>query len=634
MEFREKAATEAAALCARLAPATADSARQRLRAFRSAIEGATKALESALTTPPDFEREVQQLVDGLSRVALLDTEAAVHRVSVQLGTNIEDLRAQLESAQEEIAALTAAVRDARERTAGFERQAAQSDQQVQALRENLAQLQNELAQSEEARGRSIAVCETESASRAQAERELQSVRSSLDASQAELSSTRAELETAAASIAALQEALAAGGRRGESLETDVADLTGRVRSLDAAVSERGARISALEAALADSTARAESLEKLLAERQDAISALTASGTDAADRADTAERALGEMGTAVATLEGALQEARDRVAALEANEAAMTSRAQESEAALLDSRTRAAYLETALHDAEGAIRDLEAGLESTAADAAARDRRAAELLDRLIDSFRSLGTATTIADVLDAIVMRLHQVFSRVALFRLKSNRLEGEHQLGFDQKSDIGKVIVPLGMDSLLTRAALSGTVTSLAGSQLAEGSGLPFAAGATWAVALPLVVHGETLAIVYADDGGEGAGAEAQRFGDRFAHALLQHAGSVLMRLTAELKALAELRDYARSLFNEIEEMFVADAIAGKAEEELRRRLVANLEYARSIYANRVALDGPGAASLLEDELKGIVETKGTTPFGRALAEVVGASGREAAAS
>jgi hypothetical protein len=96
-------------------------------------------------------------------------------------------------------------------------------------------------------------------------------------------------------------------------------------------------------------------------------------------------------------------------------------------------------------------------------------------------------------------------------------------------------------------------------------------------------------------------------------------------MRLTAELKALAELRDYAKSLFSEIEEMFIADTIAGKGEDDLHRRLKGNLEYARSIYATRVAMEGPGAASLLEDELGAIVDGKGTTPFGRALAAVAG---------
>jgi hypothetical protein len=140
------------------------------------------------------------------------------------------------------------------------------------------------------------------------------------------------------------------------------------------------------------------------------------------------------------------------------------------------------------------------------------------------------------------------------------------------------------------------------------------------------MVVHGDTLAVVYADDGGEpGTAKLAHQFAEPFAEALLQHALSLLMRLTAELKALAELRDYARSLFSEIEEMFIADTIAGKGEDDLHRRLKGNLEYARSIYATRVAMEGPGAASLLEDELGAILDAKGTTPFGRALATVAG---------
>ena len=48
-----------------------------------------------------------------------------------------------------------------------------------------------------------------------------------------------------------------------------------------------------------------------------------------------------------------------------------------------------------------------------------------------------------------------------------------------------------------------SGTIERLTGADLADTSRAPFGGSPTCALALPIVVHGETLAIVYADDSG-----------------------------------------------------------------------------------------------------------------------------------
>ena len=116
-----------------------------------------------------------------------------------------------------------------------------------------------------------------------------------------------------------------------------------------------------------------------------------------------------------------------------------------------------------------------------------------------------------------------------------------------------------------------------------------------------------------------------------RFADALLQHGVALLMRLTTELRTLAELRAYAGSLLSEMEQMYVSDVNAGKSGQELQKRLRDNLEYARSIYANRIALECPDAATLLDDQLAVLAETQQGTPFGRDLSIV---AGREEAAA
>jgi hypothetical protein len=62
-----------------------------------------------------------------------------------------------------------------------------------------------------------------------------------------------------------------------------------------------------------------------------------------------------------------------------------------------------------------------------------------VLDGLLGAFDALSAATTIGDVLATLGEQLAAEFPRVALFRVKGNRLEGTHQIGFDLNNDIGK---------------------------------------------------------------------------------------------------------------------------------------------------------------------------------------------------
>jgi len=248
-----------------------------------------------------------------------------------------------------------------------------------------------------------------------------------------------------------------------------------------------------------------------------------------------------------------------------------------------------------------------------------------VLDGLIGAFDALSTATTISDVLATLSEQLAAEFPRVALFRVKGNRLEGAHQIGFDLTNDIGKVIIPLAMDSLLTRAVTSGTTERLSGDAL-DASGLPFGGSPSFGLAMPIVVDSETIALVYADDFAEPR-QESRNSDDlnvKFAEALRHHTVALLMRLTTELKTMAELRAYAGSLLTEIEQMYHSDVEAGKEGEELRRRMLANLDYARSIYNNRAQFESPAAAALLDAQVLAMVDAHQDSAFGRDLAVVV----------
>src|SRR5262249_4468503 len=127
-------------------------------------------------------------------------------------------------------------------------------------------------------------------------------------------------------------------------------------------------------------------------------------------------------------------------------------------------------------------------------------RMVSLLEVAVHAIGDLGNSTTVAELLAALVNRLATQFTRVALFRLKGNRLEGEHQAGFDGPTDVAKLVIPLSVDSLLTRVAASGAPERLSGAEVAARAATPFAGAPAATIAFPLLLQGETFAVVYAD--------------------------------------------------------------------------------------------------------------------------------------
>ena len=247
------------------------------------------------------------------------------------------------------------------------------------------------------------------------------------------------------------------------------------------------------------------------------------------------------------------------------------------------------------------------------------------LDELLTVFHALSEATTLADVLTGLVNGIAREFSRVALLDVRGNRLEGAQQVGFDFEGDISKIAIPLSVDSLLTRAVSSRRIESVFAGAYNEASGsTPFGGTPACALALPLVVQGATVAVIYADDSDrlEFASAAPQAR-VKFAEILHQHALLVLLRIWTEQQSLAELGEYVTMLVNEIEYGYTADADAGKNRLECQQRMREALECTRRIYAQRLTREGQSAALLLEERLVAIMETQGESPFARDLAAV-----------
>ena len=198
-----------------------------------------------------------------------------------------------------------------------------------------------------------------------------------------------------------------------------------------------------------------------------------------------------------------------------------------------------------------------------------------LIDRLASVFERIGNSKTVNETLIATAYGLAGDFNRVAVFA-GANRLA---QFGADTP--------PLEPNS---QAAL----------------------------AVSVVVGGETVGTIVAADEARPDGG-----GARLAELLRRHAVLALERLTSELKSIGELRAYAQMLLDEVEYVFNADTAANLSGSERRARLAENLRCARQIYAQRATVEGPAAASMLDQVMSQLLDKKGDTQFGRELADV-----------
>ena len=201
---------------------------------------------------------------------------------------------------------------------------------------------------------------------------------------------------------------------------------------------------------------------------------------------------------------------------------------------------------------------------------------------------------------------------------MKGKHLEGERGAGVDASTDMTKLVIPMSMDSLITRAASLGTIEDL-GANPRAASNSPLGGSPAAAIALPIRFQEETLAVVYADsDKPWGHGHAA------FATLVLQNAEMVLSRLTQELKTLKELRDYAAMLLQEAEQMFLADVESKRPEKDRVRRLHETIVCGRQLYEKRAALEGPLADGLLDAHIEVVLSTDPATPFAKELALAV----------
>jgi hypothetical protein len=642
MPFHDFAATETSTLVARLLAHQSGAGLQQLQAVREALDAAARALESA----PRSEQDIQDLVQRLTSAAEAEARQAAEesrRVSDearhaadQARHAAEESRRASEEARHAVEQAEAALQAQREENARLAAGVARAEAEVALLRSELTTAHDRIEATErdfiatleahEALERAVKSAEANGHDAAQArahlEGELNAARGAVERAAGEVDHLRREADQ----LRGEADHLRREGEhfRGEAdhlrreLERQLAERVNVERLLSAAhetVTERDALARELE----QTAARARGMEGELSAARDAVARDLAA---ASARGHAIEAYLAAAIAAVQqhdAIVGELELSRARIATLETNGSQHAEQVRQLQVRLDESLQAEAKLR------EAVARTAEAPKTDDQTETLRWElERMVSLFDASVRAVNEMTSAKTSNDLLAELVKRLSIQFSRVALFRPKGQRLEGDHQMGFEGV-DIAKVAIPFTAESLLTRAMKSGVVEGLYGPDLAKRLGMPFGGAPTSAVALPVALNGNTLAVVYADDADmpeHARGAAVHESSVGFAKLLAGEASVLLACHSHELKTLAELRQYATTLLQEAKEMYLADAQAGKAPALLRGRLKDNLECASQLYAYRAAMEGTAAAVLLDEQIT--AEMDGSSAFARDLAEVV----------
>jgi hypothetical protein len=433
---------------------------------------------------------------------------------------------------------------------------------------------------------------------------------------------RLDAEAMGAVHAAAQQAQREAQETVEQLRRELADASG---AREAAQAQR----QALEAQVASHTEQINDLQRAKAEAERAIGEHETQRKDLLAQVAAGSDQMAELRRGRKDAERA---AREVEAKLQTATAAVSTLRQRAEAAERETARVRAEAELAAQGSVRAARALEEaearGARKLAEQSDAIGQHATAFLsmslDRLLATYLSVASSTTVDDMLTALVEALAVQFSRVALFRVQTNHLEGVRQLGFDLGADISQVAIPRSMDALVTQAVASSRIETASSADAPPKTGMPFGGTPAFALALPIVLDGQSVAVVYADDADqphrEFAKAEIRL---KYAQLLHCHAIPLLTRVAEQAKASAELSEYATLLLHELEQTYSADGQVST--DERLQHLRDNIDYARQLYAQRAATEGPRVAAFFEQQLLAAAEMQGDTPFGRDIGTVVG---------
>jgi hypothetical protein len=215
--------------------------------------------------------------------------------------------------------------------------------------------------------------------------------------------------------------------------------------------------------------------------------------------------------AIADRDAVIEEARDAAE-------------QRTRTALADSEARAAeQLKTAVAEARVNEREIEmAGV------------------SRLLESIRGLDGATSLSEVLDALALAAAREAARAAVVVLRNDRVQGWRLSGFGPRDSQPKAIdLPLAESGVIGHAiGISRAVTTRDG-QAPAGPGFDTLPPDSTGLAVPVIVGGRVVAVVYADSVGvDGQTRQVPSSWPELVEILARHASRCLEALASQKTA------------------------------------------------------------------------------------------------
>lgn len=351
---------------------------------------------------------------------------------------------------------------------------------------------------------------------------------------------------------------------------------------------------------------------------------------AAARSEAERRTIAEATRVRMEAEQAAAESASRMR--EELEQALAAERQRAQAQVQAERERAEREIERTREELKAQADARSAESSALAEAHAVERQAQLAgLDRLLASVRGISAAATLVETLTALVKGAAAEAPRAALFIVNGDQLQGFKDAGFTGMPP-SSLSIPASDSGVLGEALRKGApVATAAGAGPAAPRFATLAADRA-GIAVPIVLGDRTVAVLYADDGGEAAPEvpaswpESVQILGRHAAACLAHLTALrtaqAMRMSAAIGAHGHggvaggpsidgvpndesgARRYARLLVSEIKLYNEAAVQIGRQKRDLLSRLRPEIERARRLYEERVPPAVAARATYFQQEL------------------------------
>ena len=310
-------------------------------------------------------------------------------------------------------------------------------------------------------------------------------------------------------------------------------LEDRIRtSVGAALTDLSARVDQDLRAIVE-----QLINVALAERDEALGVARVAAIQEA-AADTRRQVEDAEARVRASIDAAVAEAREderRTTAIEVRRLVEAEAEQKPDAA---SSAAEARLKMTLADAEAKATQQ---LNERVHEERVREREAEmAALSRLLDSIRGLDGATSLAEVLDVLGQAAGREAKRAAVLVLRNERLLGWKLSGFGARDTQPKGI-DLGLNESGVIGLAVGTarpVTTRDSHSAAEGPGFAHLPADRLGFAVPVIVGGRVVAVVYADGVSDGKDHATPSGWPEVIEVLARHAARCLEALSAQKAA------------------------------------------------------------------------------------------------